>query len=121
MENHFSKLTSDDSFAALVEKSNEHPVVIFKHSLTCPISARAYKQMSEFEGEVELLEIQRNSELSREIASRTGVQHESPQVIVLRNGQVIWEASHFDVTTDAVAEAVRRANGQSAVGGEQKS
>lgn len=121
MENHFLKLTSNDSLDGLVEKSKEHPVVIFKHSLTCPISARAYNQMSEVDGEVQLLEIQRNGELSREIQNRLGVEHESPQVIILRNGQVVWDASHFDVTADAVAEAVRRASEPSAVGNEQKS
>jgi hypothetical protein len=39
------------------------------------------------------------------------VMHESPQVIVLRNGQVVWNASHFRITADAVAEAVREAEG----------
>lgn len=110
MENHFSKLTSNDSLDGLIEKSKERPVVIFKHSLTCPISARAYDQMSEVHGEVALLEIQKNTELSREIQNRLGVAHESPQVIVLRNGQVVWDASHFDVTAAAVAEAVRQAS-----------
>lgn len=46
-------------------------------------------------------------ELSAEIENRLGVDHQSPQVIVLRNGQVVWNASHFKITADAVAEAVR--------------
>ena len=48
-------------------------------------------------------------ELSTEIENRLGVAHESPQVIVLRNGQVVWNASHFKITADAVTEAVREA------------
>jgi bacillithiol system protein YtxJ len=112
MENRFSKLTGKDAFASLIEKSKQRPVVIFKHSLTCPISSRAYSQMAGFNGEIELLEIQNNRDLSREIEDRLGVEHESPQVIVLRNGQVVWDASHFDVTADAVAEAIRNAEGR---------
>jgi bacillithiol system protein YtxJ len=109
MDNHFVKITDTKSFEQLASRSKERPVVIFKHSLTCPISAAAYAQMAEFDGEVALIEVQRARELSTEIETRLGVEHESPQVIVLRNGQVVWNASHFRVTADAVAEAVRDA------------
>jgi bacillithiol system protein YtxJ len=109
MENHFVKITDTKSFEELARRSKKQPVVIFKHSLTCPISSAAYKQMAEFDGEVALVEVQRARELSTEIEDRLGVAHESPQVIVLRNGQVVWNASHFRVTADAVTEAVREA------------
>jgi monothiol bacilliredoxin len=113
MENHFVKITDTESFEQLASRSKDRPIVIFKHSLTCPISAAAYEQMAEFDGEVALIEVQRARELSNEIENRLGVEHESPQVIVLRNGQVVWNASHFRVTADAVAEAVRDAGGES--------
>ena len=109
MENHFVKLTDLGSFEEIAIRSKERPVVIFKHSLTCPISAAAYDRMLAFEGEVQLLEVQRSRELSREIEDRLGVVHESPQIIVLRNGQVVWNASHFRITADAVAAAIREA------------
>ena len=107
MENHFVRITEKSSFEELADRSREAPVVIFKHSLTCPISAAAYNQMCEFAGEVLLIEIQRARELSREVENRLGVRHESPQVIVLHKGQVAWNASHFDITVDAVINAVR--------------
>ena len=112
MENHFTRVIDKSSFQDLVDRSRTQPVVIFKHSLTCPISAAAYSQMSEFAGEVSLIEVQRARELSREVETRLGVLHESPQVIVLRNGQVVWNASHFDITADAVNQAVRDAEGK---------
>ena len=124
MNNHFVKIADSKTFEALTDLSKDRPVVIFKHSLTCPISASAYDQMAEFEGEVALIEVQRARELSTEIENRLGVAHESPQVIVLRNGQVVWNASHFRITAAAVAAAVRDAGvsdqGQSAgAGGRQ--
>jgi bacillithiol system protein YtxJ len=72
------------------------------------MSAAAYREMSDFEGEVALVEVQRARELSREIENRTGIKHESPQIIVLRNGQVVWDASHFQITREAVTEAVSK-------------
>jgi bacillithiol system protein YtxJ len=111
MENHFVKITDTKSFEEMANRSKDRPVVVFKHSLTCPISAAAYKQMAEFEGEVALIEVQRARELSTEIENRLGVAHESPQVIVLRNGEGVWNASHFEITAHAVAEAVRDAEG----------
>lgn len=124
MQNHFVRITDTKAFEQIADRSRERPVVIFKHSLTCPISAAAYDQMAAFEGEVALIEVQRARELSTEIENRLGVAHESPQVIVLRNGQVVWNASHFRITAAAVAAAVREAGprqGQSATAvGRQK-
>jgi bacillithiol system protein YtxJ len=109
MEDHFKRITEKSSFDELVERSKERPVVLFKHSLTCPISARAYDEMGAFAGDVALIEVQRAPELSTEVENRLGVAHESPQVIVLRNGKAIWNASHFKITGAAVADAVRAA------------
>lgn len=109
MENHFAKVTDIKEFEEMADRSKERPVVIFKHSLTCPISATAYDQMAKYAGEVALVEVQRARELSNEIENRLGVNHESPQVIVLSKGQVVWNASHFGITADAVAAAVREA------------
>jgi bacillithiol system protein YtxJ len=109
MGSHFVRITDTKAFEELTDRSRERPVVIFKHSLTCPISSAAYEQMEEFQGEVELVEVQLARALSAEIENRLGVAHESPQVIVLSKGQVTWNASHFKITAEAVAAAVRQA------------
>ena len=112
MASHFVRITDIKSIETLANESKERPVVIFKHSLTCPISAAAYDQMEAFDGNISLVEVQRARALSNEIENRLGVEHASPQVIVLRNGQVAWQASHFRITKDAVATAVREAAGE---------
>ena len=109
MGNNFVRITDTESFEELTDRSRERPMIIFKHSLTCPVSAAAYEQMEEFDGEVALVEVQRASALSTEIENRLGVAHASPQVIVLSKGQVVWNASHFKITAEAVDEAVRDA------------
>jgi bacillithiol system protein YtxJ len=104
------RITDVESFEELASRSQNAPVVVFKHSTTCPISAAAYDEMSRFEGEVTLVEVQRAGSLSKEIEQRTGVTHESPQVLVLRKGKVVWDASHCRVKADAVQEAVKNAD-----------
>ncbi|HEY0099087.1 MAG TPA: bacillithiol system redox-active protein YtxJ [Pyrinomonadaceae bacterium] len=107
----FAPVTDKGELDELLARSHDAPVVLFKHSTTCPISARAHRQMlqlsTEEAGRIALLIVQRARELSQRVAEETGIQHESPQAIILRNGQAVWSASHFDITAEAVAQAVQ--------------
>src|SRR5918912_1937705 len=102
MENNFSPVSDAAALERLFERSNAEPVLLFKHSNSCPISARAYRQMQEVKTPVSIVVIQESRDLSRDIESRTGVRHETPQALVLRNGRAVWAASHFDISADAV-------------------
>ncbi|HEY0547709.1 MAG TPA: bacillithiol system redox-active protein YtxJ [Pyrinomonadaceae bacterium] len=103
----FVSVTDMQQLEELLKLSQEKPVVIFKHSTTCPISAAAYQQMEQMQHEVSLVVVQRSRELSREVEERTGIRHESPQAIILRNGKAAWHASHWKITAEAVERAVR--------------
>ncbi len=88
-------------------RSQSEPVVLFKHSTSCPISRHAHQEMERFtDRDVNLVVVQHARELSNEIERRTGVRHESPQALVVRNGAVVWSAAHYDVTAAAVRAAV---------------
>jgi bacillithiol system protein YtxJ len=89
----------------LLEQSRTGAVILFNHDPHCPISARAFSQMEKLDDDVMLVDVSRERVLTREIQGRTGVRHESPQVIVFRDGQPTWSASHFQITTDAVQSA----------------
>jgi len=106
MANTFFKLVDKETWEQLLTASDERPVLVFKHSNACGISSRAYREMEQLQ-DVNVLEVQSARDLSREVADRTGIEHESPQVIVLRNGKAVWNASHYDVKAGAVAEAMR--------------
>lgn len=80
-------------------------VLLFLHDPACPISRAAHREMARLEGDVPLVDVRYAHEVTRTIAARTGIGHESPQVIVLRDGQAIWSASHRDITTNAVSAA----------------
>jgi bacillithiol system protein YtxJ len=106
MSNHFKKISSKEDFDELVKRSKRKPVAIFKHSLACPVSSSAYRELESFPTEIALVEIQNARDLSQEIGVRTGIRHESPQLIVLRNGQPVWHASHWKITAHAVEQAM---------------
>lgn len=85
--------------------SEEKPVVIFKHSTRCSVSRMALKQFeNEFnlEGKMDAyyLDLIDNRAISNEIASKFDVVHQSPQVLVIKNGKCIYNISHSDI--DAV-------------------
>ena len=109
MDNHFVGIADKESFAALLKQSAEKPVVVFKHSTTCPISAGAYEEMTAVECAVNIVTVQTAREVSDEIEVQTGIEHHSPQVIVLRNGKAVWNTSHWKVKAEAVAVALREA------------
>ena len=106
MAKSFFKITNKDELAQLISDSKRKPVVVFKHSTSCPISSRAYREMEQVNGDVSLVVIQSARDVSRALEQVTGVRHESPQVIVLKDGKAVWSASHYDVQAGAVAKAV---------------
>ncbi|MFQ5526527.1 MAG: bacillithiol system redox-active protein YtxJ [Thermoanaerobaculia bacterium] len=97
----------DDWLAA----SSDRPVWLFKHSLVCPTSHRALSEFASFVrrgsevGESAVIEIQRARDVSKEVAARAAVKHESPQALLFRHGRVVWHASHWNITETALREA----------------
>lgn len=107
MATNFSPVSDAAALEELFTRSHTEPVLLFKHSNACPISARAFRQMEEVKTPVSIVIVQDSRDVSREVEQRTGIRHETPQALVLRNGRVVWDASHFDITSDVVEQAVR--------------
>ena len=103
----FVYLDSIEKLDELFEKSNETPVLIFKHSLTCPISTDVSAQMSVVDSDVNLVIVQTARNISNEIEKRTNILHESPQAIILKNGEPIFNASHYRITAEAIEGVMR--------------
>lgn len=108
MKANFIEVNSNEELDELFEQSNEKPVFLFKHSLTCPISAGVYQEISNADADVHLIVMQRARGVSEEIAKRTGIRHESPQAIVLKDGKTIYHASHYDVTASDVESNLKQ-------------
>lgn len=84
--------------------------LLFKHSLVCPVSARAWRELERFLAEHPALpcawiDVIGSRPLSRTVAERTGVRHESPQALVLADGRCVWHASHGAISAASLASA----------------
>ena len=110
---HFVPLRSVLGLGELVERSEIEPVVVFQHDPHYPISRRAYNEMMHVPVPAALVDVAQDDELSRRIEERTGVRHASPQVLVLRSGKAVWDASHLKITREAVTRAIQRASADS--------
>jgi len=88
--------------------------LLFKHSHRCPISTRARAEYDAFvaahpDVATGWIDVVADRELSLAAADETGVEHASPQALLLREGRAAWHASHFDITEAALEEAVAAA------------
>lgn len=104
----WNDLTELKQLDNIVLESNDTSVIIFKHSTRCPVSRMALKN---FENEYSIeegsakpyfLDLIAYRDVSNEIASRFKVVHQSPQVIVIKNGQEVFNTSHDDIDAGVV-------------------
>jgi thioredoxin 1 len=109
-----SELRTVSDLEAALEASEGRPVVFFKHSRTCGSSAQAYDEMTDLlarttlPADLYVVPVQSSRSVSDALEARFGVRHESPQVLVVHDGRIVWHASHFRVTGEAVQRAVER-------------
>ncbi|MDQ3073551.1 MAG: bacillithiol system redox-active protein YtxJ [Bacteroidota bacterium] len=93
--------------------SHEQPVLLFKHSNRCSISAAALARLERglddaTEMKPFLVDVIGQRPISGEIAERLHIEHQSPQVLVIRNGECIYSASHFGIQPDDLKEALEK-------------
>ncbi len=96
----------------LQEESMKYPVVIYKHSTRCGVSSIVLRQFeSSFDIKKEsvklyYLDVLAHRTISNEIAAKFNVHHESPQLIVLKNGEVVHDSSHQEISAEKLKEIV---------------
>ena len=105
-------LSHIEALESVFEQSNKEPVLIYKHSAICPLSQWAYQEITKLEQEwpypVYQVVVQEARPLSDTIAQRTGIRHESPQVIVLYQGQPIFHTSHGKIRADYLKKKLQQ-------------
>ena len=96
----------------IAARSETLPCLIFKHSTTCSISAMAKYRLEDDwpfgtdELEAYYLDLLSHRDVSAYIAEKFSVHHESPQILLIRNGDCFFDASHFDITIPEIREAL---------------
>jgi len=106
MDNRFININNVESLNDFVDGLNGSSGVLFKHSNLCGVSSRAYAEMAKLPHTIGLVVVQEARTVSDEIERRWGVSHETPQVLIVRGGKVVWSASHFQIKAASVAAAV---------------
>ncbi len=93
------------------EESAQNPILIFKHSTTCSISKTAFSRIERNYDQDKVgglkpyyLDLLNHRNISAAIATEFEVQHESPQILIIKNGKAIFNASHFDINFNDIVE-----------------
>ena len=103
----WNELTDLVQLNEIIAISNEKPVAIFKHSTRCSVSRMALKQFeNEFNSSDKItpyfLDLIAHRDISNEIANRFGVTHQSPQLILIKDGKAIYNVSHSDIDAESL-------------------
>ena len=110
---HWIHLTDEEQLKQIVTKSQNNPQVIFKHSTRCSISAVALQRMQKMPQPADIdfyfLDLIANRSLSNKIAAEFKVPHESPQVLLIKDGQCIYEESHMGISMHEIVDQAHAA------------
>lgn len=106
------ELKSHEQLKAIRSESKHQPVIIFKHSTRCSISQTALNRLERNWKEGEMtdvkpyyLDLLSYREISNQISDLFNIAHQSPQVIVLKDGEAVFHKSHFDIDFSSIKEA----------------
>ena len=98
----FISVDTTNKLDELIAASHVQPVFLFKHSDTCGISADIFEQLQAVNGDVYVVVVQHDRDISNLIAERLGIRHASPQAFVLKDGLPIYHATHYGIDPDAI-------------------
>lgn len=102
-------LQTENQLEELSKRSAERPQVIFKHSTRCSTSAlvksRLERGQEPWDIDFYFLDLISYRPISNKIAESFRVPHESPQVLIIRNGECIYDESHLGISMDDIMVA----------------
>ncbi len=108
----WNSLTELNQLDDIVRESQEKPVLIFKHSTRCGISRMALRgfevdyDFQENELKPYYLDLLHFRDVSNAVAEKFGVYHQSPQILVIKNGVSVFETSHGDINASTLRNKI---------------
>jgi bacillithiol system protein YtxJ len=110
---HWIHLTDEEQLKQIISKSQLKPQVIFKHSTRCSISAVALQRLQKVaqpsDVDFYFLDLLSYRGLSNKVAEVFKVAHESPQVLVIRDGDCMYDESHMGISMHEILDHVHAA------------
>ena len=108
----WNNLTSENQLDTIRERSQTTPQVIFKHSTRCATSSMAKSRLERAAAppdvEFHLLDLIRYRNVSNKIETDFMVHHESPQVLLIKKGECVYDESHNGISMDEIEEQIRK-------------
>lgn len=108
------QLNSSEDLKTIKEESRENPVIIFKHSTRCSISDMALNRLERSWSDQEMINVKpyyldliRNRNVSDEVAEVFNVRHESPQILIIKNGEVVHTDSHMGINYSTIKDLAK--------------
>lgn len=103
-------LKDEKDLETIKQLSAARPQVIYKHSTRCFVSTMVRKDLESSDPpahfDFHFLDLIAYRSISNRIADEFGVIHESPQVLVIRDGKSVFDASHDSISMEEIAQAV---------------
>ncbi len=104
-------MTDEEQLKQIIGRSSSRPQVIFKHSTRCSISAVAFQRLQKAaqpeEMDFHYLDLLAHRPLSAKIADTFKVHHESPQILVIKEGRCVYDESHLAISMMDIVESAR--------------
>ncbi|MDS9471921.1 bacillithiol system redox-active protein YtxJ [Sporosarcina pasteurii] len=106
------ELVTVEEWKEVLEKSKDEPILLLKHSTTCPISTHAFNRFEAYETDIPKywLKVRESRPVSNEIESDLGVTHQSPQAFILNKGEQVWNASHTVIMESEINRGLEAAD-----------
>jgi bacillithiol system protein YtxJ len=107
------RIQSPDQIDAAIEDSHDQIVLIYKHSPICGLSSHAHQKLENGKAEIidmklktYFVDVVSQRQLSRSIAERFNIVHQSPQVLLIKDGECIYDTSHFNISIEKIKKAI---------------
>jgi len=105
-------LSETEQLNGLVSESSSIPVIIYKHSSRCGLSAMTENKLEEgwalLQPKVKLyfLDLIRYREVSNSVAERFNVRHQSPQILIIKNGICVYNSNHYEINVETILKNI---------------
>lgn len=109
---HWNTLEKLDDINKVIEDSKDTPVLLFKHSTRCSISSTALSRLERKWTDKDenikpyYLDLINHRDVSNAVAHKFGVEHQSPQIMIIKDGMSVYDASHFDIDYQKILDAI---------------
>ena len=110
---HWIHLTDEEQLKQIISNSQNRPQVIFKHSTRCSISSVALQRLKKAEQPADIdfyfLDLIAYRQLSNRVSEFFKVDHQSPQILVIKDGACIYDESHLSISMNEILDSAHAA------------